>query len=551
MKTKLFLLTVHVAFVSCAQNGNQHGGMTAGEEVLWMRSWMERDYGECPEFGYSDEQYEEHAEVVMEYVNSIIHAYEYPEKPADIVQYFHGVPDDMVSDPYLCENEKIVENQVQQFWASIRMLQEYAAGKSEYYPAEEVLSCVNSILDSFQDTVSHGNGEYSYDYSYVILAFRIIQQLVRLCPDIDLLATYLDGDVGLITFKGANFYPGVSVVLLKDKSSAYLPVMVEHPIARIEKSAVEDAVYHFYSASFFGDIGRRFSLQKNAKGWCQWFWRDEEYGFLPGSAYYVPESLEEHMNRLLDDGTIAFPNKVQDDTERVLSAVRALDAYARGERKYYPDKQFRDAFEFFAFANDWDDNHGTDLSKENMTALACLMEFGAYHAPDINFLTDFVSADHNVGVFEYPSATIHNFNLYVTYKEHGVFRVKTLNTDMWGSPYGYEGYNSLTHVRKIGPDSANMYLFSNEDPYGFYHCLCWYNVNGDANFFIPENFSDCVREWLTEEVCWSSDNLEVIYNPERICWNVCKKVGNTYQPVDGSKTFYLILDGMSSRYYVE
>ena len=266
MKTKLFLLTVLIALVSCARNGNQHDGMTAGEEVLWMQGWMERDYGQCPELGYSVEQYEEHAVVVMGYVNAIIHAYEYPEKPTDIVQYFQGVPDDMVSDSYLYENEKIAENKVRQFWASIRMLQEYAAGKSEYYPADEVLSCVNSLLDRFQDVVSHGNGEYFYDYSYVVLAFRIIQQLVRLCPDIDMLATYLDGDVGLINFQGERFYPGVSVVLLKDRSSAYLPVMVEHPIVRIERGAVEDAVYHFYSAGFFGDIGRKFSLQKNVNG---------------------------------------------------------------------------------------------------------------------------------------------------------------------------------------------------------------------------------------------------------------------------------------------
>lgn len=549
MKTKLFILAVLVALVSCAQDGKVHNGMTAGEEVMWMQNWLERDYGECPEYGYTQEQLDEHAEVVMEHVNAIMHAYEYPDEPADIVRYFRGVPDWMISDPYQFENEKVAENHVQQFWASLRMLQEYAEGKSEYYPASELLAFADSLLDRFQDSVSHGNGEYSYDYSYVLLAFRIIQQLVRLCPDIDLLATEHYADAGIIRFKGARYRPGVSVLLLKGNSSVYLPVMVECPIVRLEKSAAEDGVYHFYSEDYFEGVFRAFSLQKHAAGWDQWYWRDEEYSFLPGSAYYVPESLEEHMKRLLDEGTIVFPNKVNDEPERVFAAVRALDAYSRGERKYFPDKQFRDAFEFFAFANDWDDNHGNEFSKENMCGLACLMEFAAYHAPDINFLTDFVSEDHNVGVFRYPGATLRNFNLYVTYKENGVFRVKTLNTDTWGSPCGYEGYNELSHVRKIGPADARMYLFSNEYPYAFSHCLCWYDEYGRANFFVPENFSECEREWITDDLRY--DELEVIYNPERVCWNLCKRVGNTYQPVDGSKTLYLIVDGMSSRYYVE
>ena len=104
-------------------------------------------------------------------------------------------------------------------------------------------------------------------------------------------------------------------------------------------------------------------------------------------------------------------------------------------------------------------------------------------------------------------------------------------------------------MRKIGPADARMYLFSNEYPYAFSHCLCWYDEYGCANFFVPENFSECEREWITDDLRY--DELEVIYNPERVCWNLCKRVGNTYQPVDGSKTLYLIVDGMSSRYYVE
>ena len=75
-----------LALVSCTQNGGVQDGMTAGEEVLWMHDWMERDYGKRPESGYSGEQYEEHAEVVMDHVNAILRECACPDKPSDIVQ---------------------------------------------------------------------------------------------------------------------------------------------------------------------------------------------------------------------------------------------------------------------------------------------------------------------------------------------------------------------------------------------------------------------------------------------------------------------------------
>ena len=228
-----------------------------------------------------------------------------------------------------------------------------------------------------------------------------------------------------------------------------------------------------------------------------------------------------------------------------------VDSYARGERKYFPDKLFKEAFACFAFAKDWDDNHASGNYWQTLNVLGSFMEFAAYHAPDINFLTDFVSADHNVGVFEYKGATDRLFNLFVTYKEHGVFRIKTLNTDDWGSECGYGGPNRLTHVRKIGPDAARMYLFSYEHPYRFSQCLCWYDENGDAHFFVPDNFAECVREWITEEIYAMDDEVEVIFNPRKVCWNLCVKAGASYQPVNGSKTLYLDQNGLDSRYRLE
>lgn len=551
MKAKLLCLFALVALAACSQKGQDFEGMTAGEEVRWMHGWMERAYGQEPEDGFDYELYYEQAPLVKDHVYGITRGYEQPVGPADLMKYFAGVPDEMISYDWAWDDKPEKERQVKGFWESIRMLQDYASGKSDTFPAEKVLSEVNCLLDRYHDIKSHSGCESAIEYSYLLLSYRIIQQLVRLCPDIDMIASVKLGDAAVISFEGGSFNPETSVLLLNDKGSRFIPAMVERNLVDIKPGKMEEDVYHFYAYESY-ESRRVLSLHKVGTRWTQWYRNDGEWGFLPGGAYYIPESLEQHMRKLMNDHTVALPYKVQDDSVRFYSELRALDSYARGERKFYPDKEFRDAFESLAFANDWEDNHGGGEDSERMCALACLMEFGAYHAQDINFLTDFVSADHNVGVFEYPAATDRCFNLYVTFKEHGVFRVRTLNTDYWGSPCGYEGPNHLTHVRKIGDEDARMYLFSNEYTYWFSQCLCWYDDDGDAHFFVPESLDECVREWITEEVrSMDERDLTIVYNPGNVCWNICTKVGNVYQPLEGTRTLYLELDGLDSRYRVE
>lgn len=555
MKTRVLLLAALAALASCTQQVHESDGMTAGEEVLWMHDWMERVYGPEPENGYDFELYEEQAPSVKEYVYDIIQACTRPDSPADLVNYFKGVPHHMIVGAWAWDDEAELNAQTKRFWDRIQMLQDYNSGKSEYFPSEELLSEVNWLLDMYQDVSSHSGYESSYEYSYLLLAHRLIQQLVRLCPDIDMIASESLGEVAVINFDHLIFYPPVSVLLLETEDDVYLPIMVEGRSMTIKPGDMDEGVYHLYSDCGFEAYPiyqKVCSIQKVLNDWRLWYRYGEERGFLPGKTYYIPDSLEDQLESLRKVGEVVFPNKVQDDTLRLYQAVRALDAYAHGERRYYPDKLFRDAFEFMAFATDWDANHGSEAVAGHMCALACLMEFAAYHAPDINYLTDFVSADHNVGVFEYQGATIRNFNLFVTYKEHGVFRIKTLNTDDWGSDCGYEGPNWLTHVRKIGADDARMYLFSHEYVYSFAHCLCWYDEYGDAHFFVPDNLNECISEWLTDDIrSMSDDEVHIVYNPKNVCWNVCTKVGSSYQPVKDSKTLYLELDGLNSRYRLE
>lgn len=558
MKTKLLILAALFALISCSQETEKFDGMTAGEEVQWMHAWMDRAYGKGVDADYDWDQYHEQSFAVREHVFGILAGFTLPDEPADIVQYFEGVPEKMIVESWAWEDKEESREQAGRFWSSVRMLQDFASGKSKYYPKEEVLNEVCTLIDCFLNISDHSGVESGYEYSYMLLAYRLAQQLVRVCPDVEALTSNILNDAAFLNLDAGHGYRQFSLIVLKGQESRNIAVLVDCHVEEIQMSKMASDVYNFtevFDHCDEDDYDYRqalFCLHKTEDGWCLWARRDGARGFLPGEVETLPESLEEHIAQMLKEGIGYLPSKVQyDDLDEFNSAVKALDMYAKGERKYFPDKLFKVAFGGFAFAKDWDDNHAAGNYWQTLAVLGSMMEFAAYHATDINFLTDFVSADHNVGVFDYMGATDRLFHLYVTYKEHGVFRIKTLNTDDWGSEYGYDGPNRLTHVRKIGPDDARMYLFSHERPYWFSHCLCWYDGNGNAHFFVPDNFSDCVREWITEDIRAMEDKVEVVFNPKEVCWNLCVKVGTSYQPIKGSKTLYLDQNGLESRYRVE
>ena len=557
MKTRLMIFAALFAMISCSQETEKYEGMTAGEEVQWMHAWMDRAYGRGVDADYEWEQYAEQSYAVKEHVFGILGSLALPDEPEDVIQYFEGIPEKMLVEEWAWEDKKESGIQLDKFWSSIRMLQDYASGQSDYYPKEEVMSQISILVDRFLLIYSHSGMETAHEYSYLILAYRLAQQLVRVCPDLEALTSDILNDAAFLHLEAGDEYQPFSLIVLNGQDSRKVAALVDCQVDKIQMSELGKDVFNFYDIGDYinedGDYPMQhlFCIHKTEDGWCLWARCDDARGFLPGAVRTIPESLEEYIAQMLEEGVGYLPFKVQYDyLHEFNAAVRALDSYARGERKYFPDKLFKEAFACFAFAKDWDDNHACCNYWQTLAVLGSFMEFAAYHAPDINYLTDFVSADHNVGVFEYKGATDRLFHLYVTYKEHGVFRIKTLNTDDWGSEYGYDGPNRLTHVRKIGPDTARMYLFSHEDSYWFSHCLCWYDRNGDAHFFVPENFSDCVSDWLTEDIR-EMDDVEVVFNPAKVCWNLCMQVGSVYQPLEGSKTLYLDLDGRESRYRVE
>lgn len=549
---KTLIAVVMLLVVACG-GPERKDGMTAGEEVIWMNDWMERHYGQMLEGDYEWEKYEVQAERVFEYMDSTIFAYHYPAVPDDLMEYFAGVPDDMVSVSQYHGDHAAARQEVATFWERIGMLQKYADGKSEYFPAEEIMTEVGHLLNTHLDLTSHSGYNAPEEYSYLVLAFRMVQQLVRLCPDIGMIADSMADDVGVLTLSAPCFFSPYGVILFPDETGIYVPVLVEHHLTRVLE-AEDPAVphYEFYAEDYHGHSSKVFSVARPQGKWSRKVPLPFRHDF-----WMMPDAYAPYLMQSLEDGTAQLPDKVLDDTSRVFPAIRELDRYVRGERKFYPAEQVRKAIDFWGFAIDWAYNHGAfeDGDSRCLNTYLRFLNYAASNATDINFITDQVSADHNAGVITYSRATSYNFSIFAVYRSvYGNFGVKLLYSDISGEQIdGYDAPYDITHVRKIGPDDAGMYLYSNETPYYFMHCLCWYGPDGEEHFFMPKNRNVIHEQWITEDIRSreSFDDFKVVYNPKKVCWNICTSVNKTWQPVSGSKTLYLDLDGLASSYRVE
>ncbi|MGN0202564.1 MAG: hypothetical protein ACI399_06660, partial [Candidatus Cryptobacteroides sp.] len=228
------------------------------------------------------------------------------------------------------------------------------------------------------------------------------------------------------------------------------------------------------------------------------------------SCYPVPESLEASIRAMLDGEDTFLPRKMEEDSTSLYQAARALDEYSRGERRFYPDGLVRDAFSSFAFAYDWDENHAAIDVENSMSILSAFLNYAAYYARDINYLSTFASADHQIGILEYVAATSHHFCLYVIYREHGHFRVRIFTEQESPASTLFEGSCDITNIRKIGPDNARMYLLSSELPYRFSHLCCWYDNSGKAQFFVPGNYHIVQESWLRPALPYLADGECII-----------------------------------------
>lgn len=163
-----------------------------------------------------------------EYIGELLQSVERIPEPCDLSDFFADVPEDMIavedwnydscSSTVTEDRKKVIRN----FHYAISKLQEYADGRIDEFPARLLMNEVCLRLDAEWMIDSEG---YGYPYLWQLFTYRLLQQIVRYCPDISLIADFVskDGGVGIIdmTLRSSNYQPCFNPVFLRGEDGQW------------------------------------------------------------------------------------------------------------------------------------------------------------------------------------------------------------------------------------------------------------------------------------------------------------------------------------------
>ena len=274
---------------------------------------------------------------------------------------------------------------------------------------------------------------------------------------------------------------------------------------------------------------------------------EQDIRFSPG-AYVMdePESVNAYLEELCQKygAIVSVHSSDKKDSLEIWEAVKSLDDYASGRRKYYPAEEVRHALDALAFDLGYWYNHG-DLEDTNYAEIFFFrfLEQAVRLSPEVDYVTDFHCADGTAGILNYHEWSPNPLYSFLVYSTQKGLRVKII------SEPGYTKIEKLFHLTDDA--GREYYLCSNngdleeEDAYyspDFHQFL----------FLLDGNDLKEVACWVDNSdfpVDWDED--KIVFNPRLLRWDCCKKVGDTYMRIDGTTSLLLKLDGENSRFEVE
>lgn len=229
----------------------------------------------------------------------------------------------------------------------------------------------------------------------------------------------------------------------------------------------------------------------------------------------------------------------QDDSLMVWQAVRELDRFVHQQRAYYPAELLREALKKMAFEQGYLYSHGGDEQKGAIRGevfLFRLLEQAALNCPQIDFITDFHTADNRAGILYYPEwSGMHSLYSFLIYQsEHG-YRVLLIDG---------KGFAKITKIFHLTDAEGRTYYLCSHNEHAIEFCQYLYGWNG-----VRMKLLCSTRKRPSSELV--EDKTAIIFNPSKCQWDYCVKEGNTYQKIENSTSLRLILDGENSKFVIE
>lgn len=265
-----------------------------------------------------------------------------------------------------------------------------------------------------------------------------------------------------------------------------------------------------------------------------------------------PDNIVEYFESLCSEhgAVVAVHSNDRDDSLQVWQAIRLLDDYAAGRRKYYPAEEVRRALDVLAFELGYWHSHGDyfkldyaddqgDYEDTNYAEIFFFrfLEQAVRLSPQVDFVTDFHCADGTAGILNYHEWSPNPLYSFLVYPSDSGLRVRMIGE------VGDTKIEKLFHL--YDEDGREYYLCSNngsfDDEDGFYapsfrQYLLQPRADGidEVASYTGSDFVDDYFEGT------------IVFNSKQLRWDCCTRNGDTFVRVEGSKSLILTLDGGNS-----
>lgn len=260
-----------------------------------------------------------------------------------------------------------------------------------------------------------------------------------------------------------------------------------------------------------------------------------------------PDNIVEYFESLCSEygAVVAVHSNDTDDSLQVWQAIRLLDDYAAGRRKYYPAEEVRLALDILAFELGYWHSHGDyfklDYADEDTNYAEIFffrfLEQAVRLSPQVDFVTDFHCADGTAGILNYHEWSPNPLYSFLVYPSDSGLRVRMIGE------VGDTKIEKLFHL--YDEDGREYYLCSNngsfEDEDGFYA--------PSFRQYLLQPSADGIDEVASYTGSSFVDDYfdgTIVFNPKQLRWDCCTHKGDTFVRVEGSKSLILTLDGTNS-----
>lgn len=265
----------------------------------------------------------------------------------------------------------------------------------------------------------------------------------------------------------------------------------------------------------------------------------------------TPDNITGYLQTLcLEHGAVvALHCGDREDSLKIWQTVSLLDDYAAGQRKYYPAEDVRDALDALVLDRGYWYSHAgylgydyDDIDTDYAEIFFFrILEQAVRLSPQIDYVTDFHSADGTAGILNYHEWSPNPLYSFLVFPTDKGLRVRKV---------GETGDTKIEKLFHLTDDAGReYYLCSNngdlggsDDYYGVAFRQFLYLRDGD-------NMRE-VSSYVGPDFPPAGFEGKVVFNPRLLRWNCCKKDGDKYVNVEGTQSLQLKLDGENSSFAI-